>query len=53
MLPPNTLNLPTDSSEDPKLYLQARVAYMQSEIQRFEDYQAQVFRSAFRQTQPE
>ena len=115
MPPPNTLNLPTDSSEDPKFYLrydaqlhrhyrnclkdlrdlqaqrvspddspnepkppvaeteipveatvqapepdepnltpeQARVAYMQSEIQRFEDYQAQVFRSAFRQTQPE
>ncbi len=32
---------------------QARVAYMQSEIKRFEDYQAQVFRASFSQTQPE
>ena len=32
---------------------QARLAYMQSEIQRFEDYQAQVFRASFPQTLPE
>ena len=32
---------------------QARLKYMQSEIQRFEDYQAQVFRASFPQTQPE
>ena len=32
---------------------QARLAYMQSEIQRFEDYQAQVFRASIPQTQPE
>ena len=32
---------------------QARVKYMQSEIQRFEDYQAQVFRASFPQSQPE
>ena len=32
---------------------QARFAYMQSEIKRFEDYQAQVFRASFPQTQPE
>ena len=32
---------------------QARLAYMQSEIQRFEDYQAQVFRASFPQTEPE
>ena len=32
---------------------QARLAYMQSEIKRFEDYQAQVFRSLFPQFQPE
>ena len=32
---------------------QARLAYMQSEIQRFEDYQAQVLRSSFPQKQPE
>ena len=32
---------------------QARLKYMQSEIQRFEDYQAQVFRASFPQSQPE
>ena len=32
---------------------QARLAYMQSEIKRFEDYQAQVFRASFPQFQPE
>ena len=32
---------------------QARLAYMQSEIQRFKDYQAQVFRASIPQTQPE
>ena len=32
---------------------QARLRYMQSEIQRFEDYQAQVFRASFPQSQPE
>ena len=32
---------------------QARLQYMQSEIQRFEDYQAHMFRATFPQTQPE
>ena len=32
---------------------QARLRYMQSEIQRFEDYQAQVFRASFPQSQLE
>ena len=32
---------------------QARLKYMQSEIQRFEDYQAHIFHAAFPQTQPE
>ena len=31
---------------------QARAKYMQSEIKRFEDYQAQVFRASFPQSQP-
>ena len=33
--------------------VQARVKYTQSEIQRFEDYQAQVFRASFPQAIPE
>ena len=32
---------------------QARLKYMQSEIQRFEEYQARVFRASFPQTEPE
>ena len=40
--------------DEPKLTPeQARVAYMQSEIKRFEDYQAKVFRAKFPQTRPE
>ena len=32
---------------------QARLQYMQSEIQRFEDYQARMFRASFPQSEPE
>ena len=32
---------------------QARLQYMQSEIQRFDDYQARMFRASFPQSQPE
>ncbi len=40
--------------DEPKLTPeQARVAYMQSEIKRFEDYQAKIFRASFRRSQPE
>ena len=40
--------------DEPKLTPeQARIAYMQSEIKRFEDYRAKVFRAKFPQNQPE
>ncbi len=45
---------PEPEPDEPTLPpVQARLAYMQSEIQRFEDYQAQIFRASFRQSQPE
>ena len=44
---------PEPEPEEPTLTPeQARLQYMQSEIQRFEDYQAQVFRASFPQSQP-
>ena len=42
-----------EPEETPLTPEQARLAYMQSEIQRLEDYQAQVFRASFPQSQPE
>ena len=42
-----------EPEEAPLTPEQARLKYMQSEIQRFEDYQAQVFRASFPQSQPE
>ena len=44
---------PEPEEEAPLTPEQARLQYMQSEIQRFEDYQAQVFRASFPQTAPE
>ncbi len=41
-----------EPEEAPLTPEQARLKYMQSEIQRFEDYQAQVFRASYPQNQP-
>ncbi len=42
-----------EPKEAPLTPEQARLQYMQSEIQRFEDYEASLFRASFPQTQPE
>ena len=51
---PVEATIETPEPEEPTLTPeQARLKYMQSEIQRFEDYQARMFRASFPQTQPE
>ena len=51
-----TVDAPVEAPEPEEAPLtpeQARLQYMQSEIQRFEDYQTRIFRASFPQTQPE
>ena len=51
---PVEATVPEPEPDEPNLTPeQARLKYMQSEIQRFEDYQAHMFRASFPQTQPE
>ena len=51
---PVEATIETPEPEEPALTPeQARLKYMQSEIQRFEDYQARMHRASFPQTQPE
>ena len=43
----------TAEAPDPLTPEQARLQYMQSEIPRFENYQARIFRASFPQNAPE
>ena len=47
---PKTETKPDEPTLPPE---QARLKYMQSEIQRFDDYQARMHRASFPQTEPE